>query len=55
MPACTHPVTGLARVSRIYTDLMVIDVGADGVRVREMAEGISFDDLQPAAGVPLQR
>jgi len=55
VPACTCPVTGLACVSRIYTDLAVIDVGTDGLRVREIAEGLSFDELQAATAVPLRR
>jgi len=55
VPACTYPVTGLACVSRIYTDLAVIDVGADGLQVLEIAEGLSFDELQAATAVPLRR
>jgi 3-oxoadipate CoA-transferase beta subunit len=55
VPACTCPVTGLACVSRIYTDLAVIDVGADGLRVRDIAEGVTFDELQAATAVPLRR
>jgi 3-oxoadipate CoA-transferase beta subunit len=55
VPACTCPVTGLACVSRIYTDLAVIDVGAGGLQVLEIAEGVSFDELQAATAVPLRR
>lgn len=55
VPACTYPVTGLACVSRIYTDLAVMDVGAGGLQVLEIAEGVSFDELQAATAVPLRR
>jgi 3-oxoadipate CoA-transferase beta subunit len=55
VPACTYPITGLACVRRIYTDLAVIDVGADGLRVLEMAEGVSLDALQAVTAVPLLR
>jgi 3-oxoadipate CoA-transferase beta subunit len=55
VPACTYPITGLACVRRIYTDLAVIDVGADGLRVLEMAEGVSLDALQAVTAVPLRR
>src|SRR5450432_843156 len=43
---CTYPVTGLACVARIYTDLAVIDVTPDGLVVVERAEGVGFDELQ---------
>ena len=41
----TYPVTG-KRVDRIYTDLCVIDVTKDGLKVIEKVEGLSFDELQ---------
>ncbi|MGL4409475.1 MAG: 3-oxoacid CoA-transferase subunit B [Zoogloea sp.] len=53
VPACTYPLTGVGCVSRIYTDLAVIDVDADGLKVREMVEGLSFDELCRLSGVPL--
>ena len=50
---CNYPLTGIGCVSRIYTDLAVIDVTPQGLRVREMAEGLSFDALQTLTGVAL--
>ena len=50
---CTYPLTGIGCVSRIYTDLAVIDVTPQGLRVREMAEGLSLDALQTLTGVAL--
>jgi len=50
---CTYPLTALECVDRIYTDLAVIDVVPEGLRVRELVEGISFDDLQRLTGAPL--
>jgi 3-oxoadipate CoA-transferase beta subunit len=55
VPACTYPLTGIACVSRIYTDLAVIDVGPGGAVVIEQVEGLSFDALQELTAVPLQR
>jgi len=50
---CSYPLTGIACVSRIYTDLAVLDVTSDGLRVREMAPGLTFQDLQAVTAAPL--
>jgi 3-oxoadipate CoA-transferase beta subunit len=52
---CTYPVTGLECVTRIYTDLAVIDVVDAGLRVVEIVDGLPFDELQRMTGVPLER
>ncbi|MGA0611422.1 3-oxoacid CoA-transferase subunit B [Caldimonas sp. KR1-144] len=50
---CTYPLTGLACVSRVVTDLAVIDLTRDGARVIDIAEGLTFDDLQNVTAIPL--
>ena len=50
----TYPPTALACVDRIYTDLAVLDVTPQGLRVRERAEGVSFDELVRLTGVALK-
>jgi 3-oxoadipate CoA-transferase beta subunit len=50
---CGYPITGLACVNRIYTDLAVIDVAPDGLRVVEIVDGLRFDELQRMTGVAL--
>jgi 3-oxoadipate CoA-transferase beta subunit len=50
---CTYPLTGVGCVTRIYTDLAVIDVTPEGLRVIDMVEGLSFDELQQITGVTL--
>ncbi len=50
---CTYPLTGLGVVTRVFTDLAVVDVTADGFLVREMVDGLTFDDLQAKTGAPL--
>ena len=52
---CSYPLTGLACVRRIYTDLAVLDITPEGVRVREIAEGLDFDTLQARTGTALLR
>jgi 3-oxoadipate CoA-transferase beta subunit len=51
--ACTYPLTGIGCVSRIYTDMAVLDVTPAGLRVREMAPGLTFNDLQAATAAKL--
>ena len=50
---CSYPLTGVRCVNRIYTDLAVIDVTPRGLRVVEIVDGLSFDELQRLTGVPL--
>ena len=50
---CSYPLTGIGCVNRMYTDLAVIDVTPQGLRVVEMVEGLGFDELQRLTGVPL--
>lgn len=50
---CTYPLTAVACVSRIYTDLAVIDVTSEGLRVVEAVPGLDPDELQRLSGVPL--
>jgi 3-oxoadipate CoA-transferase beta subunit len=51
---CTYPVTGLGCVTRIYTDLAVIDVTRAGLVVTDIVGGIPFEELAQLTGVPLQ-
>lgn len=51
---CSYPLTGMSCVDRIYTDLAVIDVTREGLAVREIIDGLSFEALQKITGVPLQ-
>ena len=55
LPACDLPLTGLGVVDRIITDLGVLDVTEQGLKLVELAEGVSFDELQEATGSPIQR
>jgi 3-oxoadipate CoA-transferase beta subunit len=43
---CTYPLTGVRCVSRIYTDLAVLDVTPDGLSVVDIVNGLSLDELR---------
>ena len=51
---CTFPLTGVGVVSRIYSDLAVIDVTNNGFKLIELAPGVDFDYVQERTGAPLQ-
>ncbi|WP_442907836.1 3-oxoacid CoA-transferase subunit B [Kineococcus sp. G2] len=54
VPECTYPLTGLACVRRVFTDLGAFDVGPHGVVVRE-TWGTTVEGLRERLPVPLLR
>ena len=53
VPECTLPLTGVGVVNRIITDLAVLDVTPQGLKVVEIADGVTREELQAKTGVPL--
>ena len=53
LPKCTLPLTAVGVVDRIITDLAVLDVTPQGLKVVEMAPGVTLEELQIKTGVPL--
>ena len=52
--ACTYPLTGVGCVSRVYTDMATIEITPQGLKVIDMVDGLTLDELQRLSGVPLQ-
>jgi len=53
VPKCTYPLTAKACVSRIYTDLAVIEITSAGLEVIHLLDGMSVADLSSLSKVPL--
>ena len=51
--AITYPATAIGAVTSVYTDLAVIDIRPDAVVVRDMVDGLTFDELQANTGTKL--
>jgi len=51
--ACSYPLTGLAVVDRIYTDLAVIDITERGFQLVELSPSVSFEYVRDRTGAPL--
>ena len=48
IPECTLPLTGAGVVDRIITNLGVLDVTPDGLKIVQLADGVSEEDMRAA-------
>ncbi len=51
---CTYPLTAIGAVTRVYTNLAVLDVTDGGFAVREMVPGLTLESLQKVTDAPLR-
>jgi 3-oxoadipate CoA-transferase, beta subunit len=52
--ACTYPLTGVACVRRIYSDLATLECTPQGLRLVDLVEGLSLEALSGLIGLPIQ-
>ncbi len=53
LPACNLPLTGVGVVNLIITDLGVMEVTKDGLKLVELAPGVTREEIAAATGCPL--
>ena len=53
--ACRYPLTAAGSVSRVYTDLAVLDISQRGFELVELADGVGFDAVQARTDAPIHR
>jgi 3-oxoadipate CoA-transferase beta subunit len=50
---CTYPLTGIACVKRVYTDLCTLECTPQGLRLIDLVEGLSLVELEKLIGLPI--
>jgi 3-oxoadipate CoA-transferase, beta subunit len=50
---CTYPLTGVACIKRIYTDLATLECTPKGLRLIDTVEGLSRSELERLIGLPV--
>ncbi len=51
---CTYPLTGVACVSRIYSDLATLSCGPQGLELIEIVDGLDVTELSQLIGLPVR-
>ncbi|WP_084382920.1 3-oxoacid CoA-transferase subunit B [Curvibacter delicatus] len=52
--ACTYPLTGIACVKRIYSDLCTLDCTPQGLKLIDLVDGLTHAELEKMIGLPIQ-
>lgn len=50
---CTYPLTGVACVKRIYSDLATLECSPQGLRLIDKVDGLAHDELEKLVGLPI--
>ena len=51
--ACSYPLTGIACVKRIYSDIATLDCTPQGLRLVDMVDGLTHAELEKLVGLPI--
>ena len=51
--ACSYPLTGIACVKRIYSDLATLQCSPEGLRLIDLIEGLEHAELERLVGLPI--
>jgi 3-oxoadipate CoA-transferase beta subunit len=51
--ACTYPLTGVACVSRVYADLATLSCSPEGLKLIDIVEGLTVQELSNLIGLPV--
>jgi 3-oxoadipate CoA-transferase beta subunit len=50
---CTYPLTGIACVKRVYSDLATIECTPQGLKLVDLVDGLSREELEKLVGLPI--
>jgi 3-oxoadipate CoA-transferase beta subunit len=53
--ACSYPLTGIACVKRIYSDLCTLDCTPQGLKLIDLVDGLTHAELEQLIGLPIAR
>ena len=51
--ACTYPLTGIACVKRVYTDVCTLDCTPQGLKLVDLVDGLTHAELEKMIGLPI--
>lgn len=53
--ACTYPLTGIACVKRVYTDVCTLDCTPQGLKLVDLVDGLTHAELEKMIGLPISK
>jgi 3-oxoadipate CoA-transferase beta subunit len=53
--ACSYPLTGIACVKRVYTDVCTLDCTPQGLKLVDLVDGLTHAELEKMIGLPISK